>query len=934
MADLNKQDLIDAFKTVFPNSAPPSGAAGGAAAPKTGNFDAVVDKLTTGLKDVAGVAGPLYFGFQRLTTGADVASIALTGIKDVVGKIPGLGGMSAEVIQALIKSRDDLNKSMAETGIGNNNLGQFIRMSGEAGLTTQQFNETMKGNISGLVGLGSNATKSADAFSKVQKELIQSTAGQELSRAGIGAQELAQYTALSITMSRNRDASTTKGQQELAASAATLGREIDATSRMTGQSREEIAKSLKTDSEKADNILAMNLLTDEQRKSMTEFNTNAKKLGPAFTDILQENLSKGAVVSQKNNDILAMYGPAGQELLNAQRMAKEATDDAGRLRAKQAEDAAVAHLMEFQNSTAFAQNYSAASDQVRAAVGPAVEGSNALAQGMKKAAEENGGYVEGMSEVKSNIEANQAGLKDGGKAVDENQQVMRAANEANIRATMTMGALAGKAEEANTAIGKSPAALNKMYGAIDLLVGKANQGVEGRKKEYVEGAGDKATNAVSNLLSGNDSEKTASPSGNGNLVSDSKGGYKPRLAEGGIVEPKAGGTEAIIGEGGKSEAVIPLDRLKDMMGGVATQISSATTPAGGSSVTALDNKQYLEWWKQNYQEQTVIMTGAEQRQAQEDIQRNQERISEKTAKIKELTDIAATRELTDEEQKELRIAERRKARAEQNLASDQARLTVLQEIDKGGLANQAAMAEQFIAKQAETKQIQEQVVNQVTEGAKEILKVNGKVIDPNSPESKAVMSKVAEGAKEILKVNGKVIDPNSPESKAVMSKVAEAKDKMSKEYAMNWAAASAEERSAMAGGKDAKSSSIGNVTGSLGGYDPFHPVIKDQKAADEQKAKIAAQKADLAKKEESKKKAEEQAAAYGGRATGGVETVKPKSTTETAETKKTETTLKDLNDQLIALNKHMMQLISHNREIVDHTKTTARKDTSGQRLGS
>jgi phage-related protein len=40
----------------------------------------------------------------------------------------------------------------------------------------------------------------------------------------------------------------------------------------------------------------------------------------------------------------------------------------------------------------------------------------------------------------------------------------------------------------------------------------------------------------------------------------------PKLADGGIVMPRPGGTQAIIGEAGQPEAVIPLDRLSSMMG--------------------------------------------------------------------------------------------------------------------------------------------------------------------------------------------------------------------------------------------------------------------------------------------------------------------------------------------------------------------------------
>jgi hypothetical protein len=40
-----------------------------------------------------------------------------------------------------------------------------------------------------------------------------------------------------------------------------------------------------------------------------------------------------------------------------------------------------------------------------------------------------------------------------------------------------------------------------------------------------------------------------------------------KLAAGGVVMPRPGGTLATIGEAGQAEAVIPLDRLGSMMGG-------------------------------------------------------------------------------------------------------------------------------------------------------------------------------------------------------------------------------------------------------------------------------------------------------------------------------------------------------------------------------
>lgn len=57
-----------------------------------------------------------------------------------------------------------------------------------------------------------------------------------------------------------------------------------------------------------------------------------------------------------------------------------------------------------------------------------------------------------------------------------------------------------------------------------------------------------------------------------------------QLADGGIVKAKPGGTQAIIGEGGKDEAVLPLDKLSSILGGVLKM-----TPMGmlGSAIGGL-----------------------------------------------------------------------------------------------------------------------------------------------------------------------------------------------------------------------------------------------------------------------------------------------------------------------------------------------------------
>lgn len=64
----------------------------------------------------------------------------------------------------------------------------------------------------------------------------------------------------------------------------------------------------------------------------------------------------------------------------------------------------------------------------------------------------------------------------------------------------------------------------------------------------------------------------------------------PRFAEGGIVPARAGGTLGIIGEAGQPEAVIPLNRLENMMGGKSSQYNITVNAGMGADGNSIGRK--------------------------------------------------------------------------------------------------------------------------------------------------------------------------------------------------------------------------------------------------------------------------------------------------------------------------------------------------------
>jgi hypothetical protein len=73
---------------------------------------------------------------------------------------------------------------------------------------------------------------------------------------------------------------------------------------------------------------------------------------------------------------------------------------------------------------------------------------------------------------------------------------------------------------------------------------------------------------------------------NGRVSTNSDGNGGLRLASGGIVMPRPGGTMATIGEGGQAEAVIPLNRLATIMGGGGGGATYNVVVNGGLSTSA------------------------------------------------------------------------------------------------------------------------------------------------------------------------------------------------------------------------------------------------------------------------------------------------------------------------------------------------------------
>ena len=858
---------------VFTGSPGPGATTGGATKPAIMDTS-LVDKAGKAIGAVAEAALPAAFGLNKLMTGADAATSAVSGLTKGLSTV-GLGslaGVVGTVAKAFIDQKTNMDAASKELGIGGNNLGTFIRMSGEAGLTTKEFTDTIKKTDGLMSGLAGSSQRGAEAFSKVQKSLIESKVGEELNAIGISGKELADMTALSMSNNTKLNLKTAEGQKEAAAAAGQLATELDATSKITGQSREALAKTLEAEEKKPNVILMEMQMTKEQLEGYKSLKTQMAGFGPSFQSLSAE-IASGGVRTKEGLAQMAALGPAGIKFEEATKMMTNAKTDEEKKNAQAALEqaqAAINQRMASKEYNAMMQNGTA---EQKAAIASQVQGYQGL-QGAQKAAQDaNGDYAAGLKNQKAEAAAVQKGQKvdadgkpitdsKGAAVMDEGAKTAQALNMANRQATIMAGGMAQAMEKANASLGKSPAAIEAFNNSLK-YVGSAKTMEQGR---------DQIAKLPANVLKaagGGETDKVEDPASGG---SGGAQGRKPTaatpkkpvpaLAEGGVIQ---GPELAVIAEKGP-EAVIPLDKLKDVIGNVSSTISSATGSVGKSAETSAPK----------IKDSTTAVFD-------QSIKLYQERM----ARAVESGNAA-------------RIALETKGleRNQQALAAyTQQQLEKREGIEKLGFDAYHAKINQAKAKEVEAKVM----------SADELIALDKANVD----KSKEVKKEEVGVSKDALaKLTAEISSGGVRTAEGLKTMAAMGVDGIKLQKQVEESTAKVKEKSVGGGG---------------GLFDMMNPKIINQKAADLEKAetaKTAPKTSDVAPKnaeEEAKKKQEAEKAKADADA-------KAKPATATAK----DATLKDLNDQLIALNKHMVQLINHSESTADAAHKTAKSTAKAQ----
>jgi uncharacterized protein Smg (DUF494 family) len=162
----------------------------------------------------------------------------------------------------LIGTNTDAFEKLNQSGMSFGNSMNNIRMgAAEMRMSLDDFTKLMGENQKSFASLGGTATKSAENFTKLGKEMQQSGLAEKMTQMGFGYQELNEILAIQIGASKEKMGNDEASRKKTIESAMALAEEMDSLAKLTGMSRKEQEDSRKANQRDMQLEAAMRLQT-------------------------------------------------------------------------------------------------------------------------------------------------------------------------------------------------------------------------------------------------------------------------------------------------------------------------------------------------------------------------------------------------------------------------------------------------------------------------------------------------------------------------------------------------------------------------------------------------------------------------------------------------------------------------------------------------
>lgn len=209
----------------------------------------------------------------------------------------------------LIGTNTDAFEKLNQSGMSFGNSMNNIRMSAaEMRMSLDDFTKLMGESQKSFASLGGTATKSAENFTKLGKEMQQSGLAEKMTQMGFGYQELNEILAIQIGASKEKMGADEASRRKTIESAMALAEEMDGLAKLTGMSRkdqEESRKALQRDMqlEAALRLQTRNMSADDAKayraNMMNIIETTKAERGEAAASAAKELITTGTLKSSE-----------------------------------------------------------------------------------------------------------------------------------------------------------------------------------------------------------------------------------------------------------------------------------------------------------------------------------------------------------------------------------------------------------------------------------------------------------------------------------------------------------------------------------------------------------------------------------------------------------------------------------------------------------
>ena len=627
----------------------------------TGALGEGTGKLNSAFKDLGERLNPL-------SDKSNILTEAFGKAKEVVGELEG-------VIKPSLNTWRDLSKSGANFG---NDVVSMSAAAAGARLDLGEFADVVKKNASGFTGLGGNVAAGAKAFASLSKDFADSGAVDQLKAIGLTSKDANDSLAIALSSQFTVNMNDVKSKQAILESTTKLATEMDAMSKLTGKTRaeqEDLLKKQQMDAQYQAKLQldTMNMSAEDAIKYRREMDDAYKKaqmqgMGDVFKEVYATGTVQTEAAANKmgllpeqaqatEREIAALrkgnYDEAKKEQQNRElQISKDAKDRSKLELITLGESNTAAKVLgdQFINTHATAKAYASAQQSL-------LDVSNQSEEAIKfrnASKEEQDRMLK--EKVEKDITATQESSSAGAQSTKALVQLESRAQD--VSSAFMNGIvkpvnekLAPSFEKLNTGVLNASGTMKGPDGKIQT---KAQELESGAKAVGASGSsggkGNFTTQAADNSKSGAAGESTIYGLGKGaagvvsevaNAVNKVMGVKPPGMAEGGVVPPTSGGTTVTVGEAGKPEAIVPLDKFADKT------ITGAQGPGAKSQA------------KEKTEDESEMSA----------VERIKARLADRQAKVAALEQTATERELSDKEQHDLKVARFGVSRAQNNLAA-------------------------------------------------------------------------------------------------------------------------------------------------------------------------------------------------------------------------------------------------------------------------